>query len=279
MKKTLFSALIALIFAASALAVFEDWQVGIRANAMAGAYTAVADDIEAIRWNPAGLAWQSGWQTMVYGKRPWGIKGLTNATASLGRSWGRWGTAGASLQQVGCDWENEQALTLAHGFAMNRQLSFGWGINIYRLWMERFGSAATAGLDIGLLARIYRRWSLGCFGHNLNPPAFGRLYQYDLPSWVSVGIGYQPFPGLLGTAEASKEVGRITRYKFGSEYALSQDRLKLMAGILNEGQLTLYTLGFGLQVRGISVDYAFEGGHEALNGTHQFGLGYRWGGR
>jgi hypothetical protein len=276
---------IALILSSMALAAtvagaaFEDWQVGIRANAMAGAYTAIADDIEAVRWNPAGLSGLQGWQAQVFGKRLWNIKGLVNGTGSLARSWGRWGGAGVSLQQVGCDWEKDQALTLAHGFAMNRQLSFGWGVNLYRLWQERFGSASTAGFDIGLLARVYRKWSIGIHGHNLNHPSLGTLYQYDLPSWVSAGVGFQPFPGLMGTAEAAKEPSRITRYKFGSEFSLAQDRLKLRAGILNEGQLTLYTMGFGVKSLGVSVNYAFEGGHEALSGTHQFGLGYSWGGK
>lgn len=279
MKKIALILILAALLSAGAQAAFEDWQVGIRGNAMAGAYTAISDDIEAVRWNPAGLAGLQGWQAQVYGKRLWNIRGLVNGTGSIARSWGRWGGAGISLQQVGCDWEKDQAMTLAHGFTMNKQLSFGWGVNLYRLWQERFGSAATVGFDVGMLAKIYRKWSLGLHGHNLNHPSLGTSYQYDLPSWVSAGVGYQPFPGVLGTAEAGKEPARITRYKFGTEFALAQDRLKLRAGILNEGQLTLYTMGFGISSMGISVNYAFEGGHEALSGTHQFGLGYRWGGK
>ena len=277
--KRIILTLAALAITANAWAAFEDWQVGIRGNALAGAYTAVADDIEAIQWNPAGLSDINGWQASVYGKRLWGIRGLVNGTASIARSWGRWGSAGLSLQQVGSDWEKDQALSLAHGLALQKQLSFGYGINLYRLWQDRFGSAVTAGIDIGLLAKIYRKWRIGCFGHNLNHPSLGTLSQYDLPSWMEVGVAYEPYSGVLGAAGATKEVGRITRYKFGSEFAIVQERLKLRAGVLNEGNLTLYTLGFGVQALGVSVNYAFEGGHEALSGTHQFGLGYRWGGK
>lgn len=267
----------ALLFcAATAFAMFEDWQVGIRPNAMAGCYTAVANDVEGVRWNPSGLAEIKGWQAAGYGKRLWGIRGLVNSTMTVGREFGKWGGAAVSLQQVGSDLAADQNLMLSHGFALTDQLSFGYNLNLYRVWQERFESAMTAGVDIGLMARIYRKWRVGAFGHNLNHPSLGKLREYDLPSGVAVGAAYEPFPGILGGLELSRDAGYVTRYKFGSEFALIPDRIKLRAGLLNEGQLTLYTLGFGVQLRGATVGYAFEGGHAALNGTHQLGLGYRW---
>ena len=193
-----------------------------------------------------------------------------------GRKFGQWGGAAISAQQVGCDLETDQTVTLSHGFDLNSQLAFGYNFNFYRLWQDRFGSAMTVGIDIGLLAKVYRNWRIGCFGHNLNHPSLGKLYQYDLPSGVGIGLSYTPFSGVLAAVEASKDVGKITRYKIGSEYELWQEKLALRAGVLNEGQLTLYSMGFGVKAKGILVGYAFEGGHQALSGTHQFGLGYKW---
>ncbi len=272
-----YTAILALALAAApALAVFEDWQVGIRPNAMAGCYTAVADDIEGVRWNPSGLSGLSGWQAVGYGKRLWGIRGLINSTLTVGRGIGRWGGAAVSLQQVGSDLAKDQNVILSHGFALTDQLSFGYNLNLYRVWQERFESAATGGIDIGLMARVYRKWRVGAFGHNLNHPSLGRLRQYDLPSGVAAGVAYEPFPGILGGAELSKDAGQITRYKVGCEFALLPERVKLRAGLLNEGQLTLYAAGVGVRVGGAMVGYAFEGGHSALNGTHQAGLGFWW---
>jgi hypothetical protein len=275
MKRIAFTSVL-LLSAASAFAMFEDWQVGIRPNAMAGCYTAVANDIEGVRWNPSGLAEIKGWQAAGYGKRLWGIRGLINSTMTVGRELGKWGGAAVSLQQVGSDLESDQNLMLSHGFTLTDQLAFGYNLNLYRLWQERFGSAMTAGVDIGLMARIYRKWRVGAFGHNLNHPSLGKLREYDLPSGVAVGMAYEPFPGILGGLELSRDAGYVTRYKFGSEFALVPDRLKLRAGLSNEGQLTLYAIGFGVQLKGATVGYAFEGGHTALSGTHQLGLGYWW---
>jgi hypothetical protein len=276
MKKILAVIFILALALGSARAAFEDWQVGIRPTGMSGAYTAVADDIDAVRWNPAGLAQLDSWQASVYAKRLWGVAGLTNQTASIGRRFGQWGGAAISAQQVGCDLETDQTVTLSHGFDLNRQLAFGYNFNFYRLWQEGCGSAMTMGIDVGLLAKVYRSWRVGCFGHNLNHPSLGKSYQYDLPSGVSIGLSYVPFSGVLASVEAGKDAGKITRYKVGSEYELWPDRLTLRAGILNEGQLTLYSTGLGVRARGILVGYAFEGGHQALSGTHQFALGYKW---
>ncbi|MBI5805031.1 hypothetical protein HZA73_03195 [candidate division TA06 bacterium] len=276
MKKILTIIFTLSLAAGNARAAFEDWQVGIRANAMSGAYTSIADDIEAVRWNPAGLAQLDSWQASAYAKRLWGVAGLTNQTASLGRSFGKWGGAAVSVQQVGCDLESDQAVTLSHGFGLNDQLSFGYNFNFYRIWQQDFGSAMTLGIDVGMMAKVYRTWKIGCFGHNLNHPSLGKIYQYDLPSGVSAGVSCIPFSGVTASAEAGKDVGKLTRYKFGAEYGLWQDKLALRAGILSEGQLTLYDLGFGVNAGGILVGYAFEGGHQALPGTHQIGLGYKW---
>ena len=112
MKKILFSLILALT-ATTAFAMFEDWQVGIRPNAMAGAYTAIANDVEGVRWNPSGLAELKGWQTVAYAKRLWNIPGLVNQTLTAGREFGNWGGVAVSVQQVGCDWESDQRSAVA----------------------------------------------------------------------------------------------------------------------------------------------------------------------
>jgi hypothetical protein len=276
MKKISAVIVIILIAAWQGFAAFEDWQVGARANGMAGAYTAVCSDLDAVRWNPAGLKSLEGWQASVYAKRLWGIAGLMNETFSVGKSLGQWGGVAISAQQVGCDLETDQALTLSHGMQLTEQLSFGYNINAYRLWQNRFGSVMTAGVDVGLLAVVYRKWRVGCFGHNLNHPSLGTETQYDLPSGLSIGMAYQPLPGLLASADASKEPGYVTRYKFGAEFELKPRILNIRGGVFNEGRLTMYSAGLDATVQGFTVGYAYEGGHEALNGNHQIGLVYRW---
>lgn len=276
MKKSIITVFVILAFQTAAHAAFEDWQTGIRANGMAGAYTGMAHGLDAIRWNPAGLTGLEGWQAQAYAKRLWGIAGLMNETASLGRNMGKWGGMALAVQQTGCDLETDQSFTFSHGFGMSEQLSFGYNLNIYRLWQNRFGSAVTGGVDVGLLANVYRKWRIGCFGHNLNHPTFGVETLYELPSYVSIGLAYEPLPGLAGSAEASKEPGYTTCYKVGAEFAVKPEILNLRSGVSNQGSLTLYSVGMDISIKGITVGYAYEGGHQALAGNHQIGLAYKW---
>jgi len=276
MKKIIIALLVVLAWQTISQAAFEDWQNGIRANAMAGAYTGMAQGLDAVRWNPAGLAELKGWQAQAYAKRLWGIAGLINETAGLGKDLGKWGGMAVSVQQTGCELETDQSFTFSHGFSMSEQLSFGYNLNLYRLWQNRFGSTITGGVDVGLLARIYRKWRIGCFGHNLNHPTMGAITQYELPSSVAIGLAYEPLPGLAGSVEASKEPGYTTCYKVGAEFAVKPEIMNIRSGVSNEGSLTLYSLGMDITITEITVGYAYEGGHQALAGNHQMGLGYKW---
>lgn len=65
MKKAVFAVALVLLLPVAALASgFGYYEHGVRATSMAGAYTAVADDVTAIYYNPAGIAFLEG--THVY---------------------------------------------------------------------------------------------------------------------------------------------------------------------------------------------------------------------
>lgn len=57
LKRTIiFGVLSALLISIGYAAIYSDYQLGPRPSAMGGAYIAVADDVDAVYWNPAGLA-------------------------------------------------------------------------------------------------------------------------------------------------------------------------------------------------------------------------------
>ena len=67
LRKSPLVAVLLLLFASSAWAGgFNIYEMGSRATALGGAFTATADDATAVFYNPAGLAWQpDGWQFSV----------------------------------------------------------------------------------------------------------------------------------------------------------------------------------------------------------------------
>lgn len=272
-RRTIIIGLAVLAASMPVWAAFEDLESGVRPQGMGGAFTAVADDPSAIHWNPAGLAAQDRIELVAFYKHLYGgPEGLHNATLDVALPT-RWGRFGLSLQEVGFDLESERVLTLAGGMQLAEDLAVGVSVVGYQLYQERFGTGWAVGLDVGLLATVYRRWRLGFFAHNLNNPKMGEDCQYDLPRLVNVGLAYVPFEGVVSSLDLSKEVGRETRLQVGQEFAIFDDLLILRAGI--QTAPARYSAGVGSRIRRMRFDYAVQN-HEVLPLTHQISIGYRF---
>jgi len=277
MKNTALILLILSAFQNISYAAFDDWQTGCRAKGMAGAFTGIAEGLDAIRWNPAGLTGLAGWQAQANVENRTGISGPANTTASLGKYMGRWGGMALAIQLTGGEPEYDPSFVFAHGFGMTDQFSFGYNLNLYRLDRNLSGPDYAAGVDVGLLARIHRKWRVGCFGHNLNHPSLGTVIPYELPSGIAVGLACQPLSRWMGSAEAVKEPGHTVCYKIGTEWAVKQNILNLRGGLSSQDRVTLYSLGTDITASGLTLGYAYEGGQQTLPGNHQLGLDFKWG--
>ncbi|MEW6685616.1 MAG: hypothetical protein AB1393_05355 [Candidatus Edwardsbacteria bacterium] len=278
MKKSGCLLILTLIFVGhSAEGAFEDFQSGIRAQGMGGAFTAVCDDQSAVQWNPAGLLQTKTKIANFSAKRLYNIKGLNNLTANLVWPTQKLGHLALALQQTGCELEHDQSFTFTQAFNLTGDLSFGYNLIAYRLWQERFGSALAFGVDLGFLATVYRRFRLGCFGHNLNNPKLGKIARYDLPQFLELGISYRPFSGVVSSFDLYKEVGYSTVFKAGQEFTVIEKYLVLRAGVQGAPapEPVRYALGFGSDWKKIHFNYAYQS-HPVLSGTHQVGVGYEF---
>jgi hypothetical protein len=252
-------------------AVFEDMETGTRAEGMAGAFTAVADDACAIHFNPAGLAQVEKFNGCVLYKLLYSGVGenLHNATLNAALPLGRLGTVGASLQDMGFALDQERALTLSHGFRLAKDLHLGYGLAGYMVSMQDMGSGFALGLDLALHARLYKRWAVGFMAHNLNMPRIGASEKNFLPRLLNFGISFTPATGIVSSVDVSKEVGKPTRLAVGQEFSIVEDLLVLRAGVRTEP--VRFGFGLGTGTRNIHVDYAVAT-HPELALTHNLGL-------
>jgi hypothetical protein len=270
---------------------FEDLESGVRAQGLANAYTAVAEGASAIHYNPAGLAHADSLEVSAFYKKLFSI--VHNVTLDAVYPT-KWGTFGASFQSVSvkgdyteysgvpekpkiveadATLEEDRAITLSHGFGLTSDLSFGYNIVVYSLKQARFGTGWAVGTDVGFLAKLYRRWQLGLFAHNINQPKVGEEVSHGLPRLISAGVAYTPFSGVTTTLDFSKEVGWPTRLAVGQEFPLVQDLLLVRAGVQSEP--FRWSAGFGARWQQAILDYAYAS-HEVLPSTHQVGLAFRF---
>jgi F plasmid transfer operon protein TraF len=151
--------------------------VGVRAQGMGGAFTAVADDSTATWWNPAGLAGGAFINGIIEYTHPPGsddsVKGVSAAFPALGISYYRLplsqirvssavGTSGPS--------EIDQGVLSVYGATVAQ--SFGTHLVIGSTIKLMRASDTSRGLDLGAMA-TFGRARLGVAVRNVNQPEFG----------------------------------------------------------------------------------------------------------
>ncbi len=215
-----------LLAAGPAGAAFEDLGAGARAPGMGGAFTALADDIYAIYYNPAGLALLG--RPELAASHTQHLTGLSDgsgiSTSFLGfaRPLEAGGTIGGALQNFSVDgsFYGERALYLSYGRASPESLGLDglyWGLNLKNL-RRAFGSlpeasSARSGLtstgrpdpvlsgrsavsvfdaDLGLLYKYGGNYSAGLQLLHLNRPdiAFSQSGDDKLPLNAKLGLAY-----------------------------------------------------------------------------------------
>ncbi len=159
---------------------FIEMETGARAMGMGGAFVAVADDVTALHWNPAGLA--SLDRVQLFGMRTsvYSVEGLAEDSAMAGYGNGRRGIAAGWMRTSAEDLYNEDTLILgcggrtpidhlAVGLSVKRFAIDAPGYDYYN--DPSFSSGGDAGYAVDL-GGLYRRdtWSLGVALRNLGEP-------------------------------------------------------------------------------------------------------------
>lgn len=268
-----------------ARAAFEDIEVSPRLRALGESGAAAGRDVYAAMHNPASLAWSDDLagaasyvepfslpfssQSAIAGSLP-----LPGALGGVG-----FGVRTFGVRFMGEDLQDETTLSLAHGFRLmhdaQSELAFGWRVSFYSL---SFGPSVTGidpgrgtslGLGLGALAVVRERTRVGFSVENVNNPSIGDRDHQDLNRRVTGGLAYSPYAGVTTLLDMSAELGSDVEYGGGIEFEVSRN-LWLRAGLCTVPNV--FTVGFGLQVRGLHLDYGFSSGGGVLDDTHHVGL-------
>jgi len=194
---------------------FEDLGVGARPIGMGNAYTALADDVNAIYYNPAGLAQLDECQfTSGYGKLYWGLddgSNLGSGFVGYAHPLYHWGTLGAGWLNFGLQgFYRENSFIFSYGNSLKKRLLAGlnlkllykkYGKNLYTENALIDGGPAVSGerdpvfskgysktgfsTDLGLLYKFNREYSLGLALTDINQP---HMDLKDNKSRVPIGV-------------------------------------------------------------------------------------------
>ena len=252
-----------LICASRCSAAFEHLTIGARPGGMGGAFVALADDPEALFWNPAGLEHLSGRGFSAFMARPFGVEDITLCSAGFIQPT-RWGRGGTSFRTFGTKVYRENTFGLSHGRRVREGLYVGATLKIFNLRIDGYGSALAAGIDIGCLIEIERQIYGGLCIQNVNGPRIGEARE-EIPKLFSLGLRSAPADDLILSAEVRKESMYGARFHIGNEYRMSKVLAVRTGWQTNPAD---FTAGFGFYFGRYRLDYAFSS-HSVLGLTHQ----------
>jgi hypothetical protein len=265
MKKC-FVVFILMLLAVRANAGFEKLEQGGRATALGGAFTGVASGAFTVFYNPAGLMPLVQREAVFFYSQPYGIPELSYASfAFVDPVTFKFGSFGVAATTYGFDLYRETTLSLAYASNFGDKFFYGVSTTYYNLSIAGYGSDASVGFNVGVLAVLSSTVRLGGYAMNLNRPTIG-VSKEPLPQVLTLGVAYTPSKPLLISADVEQDVKFPLQVKIGVEYEAI--KYLVLRGGFATPEPSRFSGGFGIRYAGVTLDYAVYS-HTELGLTHQ----------
>jgi long-subunit fatty acid transport protein len=287
---------------------------GARSDGMGRAFAAIANDANAVWWNPGGMAFARGhdasfmytqlvpdlaedvnYSYLAYVQHVEGWGGIGGSVGYL--SYGKSLATDEFGNDIGEFTSYEIAPTIAYGTEIVSNFGVGVALKLVRVDLApafvsldgRAGRGTTFAADIGGLVKAPGiKSSFGAVIQNLGPNiAYIDEDQSDpLGRNLKVGLGYSPFETevhrVLVAADANRFLlpGRtlaVDVWSVGAEYEFNR-LLALRVGYISDPRGTIedMTFGLGLGYRGFRFDYASVPQSEFLERVNRFSASYHF---
>jgi hypothetical protein len=260
---------------------------GARSEGMGEAFTAMADDVTALTWNPAGVALLSrpevGYLHMLYlSNIGYNFGGVVVPLAAGEDSFG----LGAGMVNLGTGSfdstlgiapavsAGDNAFLLSFAYRMKKIISFGVTGKYIQEDLAGYNAGAFGG-DAGILITPGDRFRIGLGVFNFGQQVTFISAGDPLPFSGRLGLAWKmidvPHNSLMLSADNGWQFGsRTYTGAAGAEYWLDRI-LALRAGFTGDSYQQHPTAGIGINVDPVEFDYAFSP-QGTLGDTHRFSL-------
>jgi len=255
--------------------------MGARPLAMGEAFLAVANDLNAIAWNPAGLPGLEhlGFHTMHTNLYQSDIQCNYVALSIPGPQWMSFGVDWANFGVSDTELDfSKNKVNFSTGFQINDQLAIGLNVKYLemRAALDQISQGAFHGWgwDCGILYSLFPRLTFGMVLHDASHTYLHGIAGAVYRSNLRIGAAYQVFPNLLIATDIDD------RLHLGSEWWLFKQKLALRAGLQRDfytDEPITFSCGAGLDFpiwgQRLRFDYAFTDAPTLFN-TNRFSLSF-----
>jgi hypothetical protein len=295
-----------------------DNQIGARGQGIGLSFSALADEPFGALFNPAGIAFNRGWQTQLQYARPtrygFAIEDESPYCGLVGANYHfeKMGNVAFNFNQVGST-SNPTTVTTTSSAALSyaRILTpaLSGGASVKYLFETNFGERKAFDMDIGFSFRPNANYTIAAVAENvLNAkytPDWNNTTQHLYRNFRVSGGYFVPLNNVTGAILTGWQLNQAGEIKtvstslvnLGTEWWLgtnSNITLGIRGGyttgqsLLNERKEDYsrvhagLSLNFNMAGRDLRIDYAFRNypfeGNDELNADHAFSLSYGFGG-
>ena len=246
--------------------------------AMGGSFAPMADDINAIYYNPAGLISITGLSVGGSFLQYYNMSELQNFTVSLAYPTDTaFGAFGASYHSYGYSLYKETEMVFTHSLILLRNIKFGYNLKYLTLSLNpdpaitpviEYGSDSFMTVDVGVQADFDRNFSAGAYAMNVTSPMIGKNNAEESDQKFTFGVAYKPAGGLTTTLSFDKAIEDDYQIRAGAEMWVYR-MLALRGGI--QSRPFNFTFGAGLNYNVVYIDYALVH-NSLLDQSHIFSI-------
>ncbi|MBU1077007.1 MAG: hypothetical protein KKH98_06935 [Spirochaetes bacterium] len=281
MIKRLFILLLVLLSAYSfAFGSFLSLDGGVRTKGMGGAFTGIADDVNGVYYNPAGLGQFNKGEIYLTYNNYYSLDLINSFMFSIATSGIADGTFGFSYQKLGVGEKvkfmgdyGESIYNFSYGVELVPMFYLGANAKFFKINYDVKASAIS--YDASLLIRTFEKHlSVGLILKNINQPVirWENATKETVEYSIRVGAGIRPNNDVV----IGVDVDGINQEDYdihagGEMWFLGRLVAPRIGVALLQGDGLALNIGGSLQYKDVRVDYAFEK-HYELGYDHLFGV-------
>ncbi|MEN9997529.1 MAG: hypothetical protein RI922_519 [Bacteroidota bacterium] len=264
-------AIFGLLLLAPLTLVAQGWlPMGARSNSMANSSVTLTD-VWSFHHNPGAMAELEKQAFGVSYENRFLLKELQSQGLVYGQPLKK-GVLSIGAQTYGFKTYRTNRVGVGYSMKLSEKFSAGVQLNYQNIRLtENYGSKNTVTAEVGILAKITEKWSIGVSAFNLGRNKLADFQDDRFTTLMRLGTSYKFSKKVLVTAEAEKNVDFPLRAKAGIEYQLVE-KFYLRGGFAT--QPIELSFGFGYKFSVFQLDFG-SAYHQQLGWSPHFSFTYQ----